>query len=217
MISTVLARAAFLLGILLPALSVSGCSGLQPDKLEVQQFDPSVLRGGQDISSLAWDDLLPEGEERIIARLQDEYLDDLARQLTTLQPRTLAEAGRADAFAEVEEGSALDFMPQLGTFNVVSELHDLKVRIPGFIVPLQSQGTNLYTEFLLVPYFGACIHLPPPPPNQIIYVMSDVAVHVEDTGRAYFLEGLLQTDKMETELGNTAYTLKLDNIMFYVE
>ncbi|MCI5044282.1 MAG: DUF3299 domain-containing protein [Aquisalinus sp.] len=216
MISTVALRTAFLISIIF-CISVSGCGEQQPDVLEVQQFDPAVLRGAEDFSSLTWDDLLPDGEERKLIQLQNEYFDNLSRQLTQLQPQTLAEAGRADAFAEIEEGSALDFMPQLGTFNVVNDLHDLRVRIPGFVVPLQSEGVNLYTEFLLVPYFGACIHFPPPPPNQIIYVVSDVAVRVEDTGRAYFLEGTLQTNSKETELGNTAYTLKLENIMFYME
>lgn len=212
-----LARAAFLVGILSFGIAVSGCTQQQTDSLEVEQFDPAALRGGQDILTLTWDDLLPEGEEKLIAQLQDEYLEDLALQLTKLQPQTLAEAGRTNGFSEVEEGSALDFMPQLGTFNVVSELHEMQVRIPGFIVPLQSEGVNLYTEFLLVPYFGACIHLPPPPPNQIIYVVSDVPVRVQDTGQAYFLEGLLRAEAKQTELGDTAYTLKAQNIMFYME
>ncbi|MCW5966727.1 MAG: DUF3299 domain-containing protein, partial [Bryobacterales bacterium] len=44
------------------------------------------------------------------------------------------------------------------------------VRVPGFIVPLEDSATEA-TEFLLVPYQGACIHVPPPPPNQIVHVM----------------------------------------------
>lgn len=46
-----------------------------------------------------------------------------------------------------------------------------KVRIPGFVVPIE-EGGRAVTEFLLVPYFGACIHVPPPPANQIIHVVS---------------------------------------------
>ena len=46
-----------------------------------------------------------------------------------------------------------------------------KVKIPGFVVPIEEQGRAV-TEFLLVPYFGACIHVPPPPANQIIHVIS---------------------------------------------
>lgn len=46
-----------------------------------------------------------------------------------------------------------------------------KVKIPGFVVPIEEEGRAV-TEFLLVPYFGACIHVPPPPANQIIHVIS---------------------------------------------
>lgn len=49
------------------------------------------------------------------------------------------------------------------------ELEGRAVRLPGYVVPLQGGKAGL-SEFLLVPYFGACIHTPPPPANQIIYV-----------------------------------------------
>lgn len=52
---------------------------------------------------------------------------------------------------------------------VVDKFDGKRVKIPGFVVPLE--GTpELTTEFLLVPYFGACIHVPPPASNQIVYV-----------------------------------------------
>ena len=51
------------------------------------------------------------------------------------------------------------------------DLNDKDVRIPGFIVPLEYKESEIVTRFLLVPYFGACIHEPPPPPNQTIYVV----------------------------------------------
>ena len=53
--------------------------------------------------------------------------------------------------------------------SVVKELNGQQVRIPGYLLPLEVSATKV-TEFLLVPYIGACIHVPPPPPNQIIYV-----------------------------------------------
>ncbi len=53
--------------------------------------------------------------------------------------------------------------------KVRNELNGSKVKIPGFVIPLEGDDKAV-TEFLLVPYFGACIHVPPPPPNQIIYV-----------------------------------------------
>jgi hypothetical protein len=52
---------------------------------------------------------------------------------------------------------------------VVKDLNGRQIRIPGYALPLEFSGT-LITEFLLVPWVGACIHTPPPPPNQIVYV-----------------------------------------------
>jgi hypothetical protein len=53
--------------------------------------------------------------------------------------------------------------------SIVEELNGQRVRIPGYLLPLEASGSKV-TEFLLVPYVGACIHVPPPPPNQIIHV-----------------------------------------------
>jgi hypothetical protein len=52
---------------------------------------------------------------------------------------------------------------------IVEDLHGRVVRMPGYLLPLEIIGAKV-TEFLLVPYIGACIHVPPPPPNQIVYV-----------------------------------------------
>ena len=43
------------------------------------------------------------------------------------------------------------------------------VRLPGYVVPLEDLAAGI-KEFLLVPYFGACVHSPPPPANQIVHV-----------------------------------------------
>jgi hypothetical protein len=53
--------------------------------------------------------------------------------------------------------------------SIVEELNGQRVSIPGYLLPLEVSATKV-TEFLLVPYVGACIHVPPPPPNQIVYV-----------------------------------------------
>lgn len=52
------------------------------------------------------------------------------------------------------------------------------VRLPGYVLPLEFSGRQV-TEFLLVPWVGACIHTPPPPPNQIVHVKADKAFEVK--------------------------------------
>jgi hypothetical protein len=58
---------------------------------------------------------------------------------------------------------------------VVEDLNGRQVRMPGYALPLEFSGTRI-TEFLLVPWVGACIHTPPPPPNQIVYVKLDKGI-----------------------------------------
>jgi hypothetical protein len=68
------------------------------------------------------------------------------------------------------------------------------VKIPGFAVPLEGDGGFDYIkEFLLVPTFGACIHVPPPPPNQVIQVILDEPEHLKNF---YMLFGLLVSLKL---------------------
>jgi len=56
--------------------------------------------------------------------------------------------------------------------SVVNELNGQNISIGGYLLPLEMSG-SIVTEFLLVPYLGACIHSPPPPPNQIVHVTID--------------------------------------------
>ena len=53
--------------------------------------------------------------------------------------------------------------------TLVPELDGHVIKLPGYVLPLDFEGT-LVKSFLLVPYVGACIHVPPPPPNQIVFV-----------------------------------------------
>lgn len=93
-------------------------------------------------------------------------------------------------------------------FAVNSELNDTEVRIPGFIVPLESDEGGLLNEFFLVPYFGACIHVPPPPPNQIVYVELDEAFNLESMWEPFWIEGTLKTENFTAAIGASAYTLR---------
>jgi hypothetical protein len=62
-------------------------------------------------------------------------------------------------------------------YAVVESLNGQQVHMPGYVLPLEYHGTQI-AEFLLVPWVGACIHTPPPPPNQIVYVKMEKAVEI---------------------------------------
>lgn len=92
-------------------------------------------------------------------------------------------------------------------YEVNDELNEVEVRIPGFIVPLESDEGGLLNEFFLVPYFGACIHVPPPPPNQIVYVKLEESFFLESMWEPFWIEGTMKTETYTVAIGASAYTL----------
>ena len=75
----------------------------------------------------------------------------------------------------------------------IRKLMGKSVKIPGLAVPLEGDdGFEYVKEFLLVPTFGACIHVPPPPPNQVIHVILDKAVHFEKLLYAVWITGIIE-------------------------
>ncbi|MCS6948474.1 MAG: DUF3299 domain-containing protein [Steroidobacteraceae bacterium] len=104
---------------------------------------------------------------------------------------------------------------QVMDFSVNKELHGAQVKLPGFIVPLEINKNQLITEFFLVPYVGACIHVPPPPPNQIVYVKVDKGVAIDSIWEAYWVTGKLAINNTTTRLGASAYQLTAEKIEIY--
>lgn len=98
-------------------------------------------------------------------------------------------------------------MQQSKLGSVRQELNGSTVKIPGFVIPLEGDA-NMVTEFLLVPYFGACIHVPPPPPNQIIYVKFPKGAPVQELWDVVYVIGTLKTETMSHELAETGYVIE---------
>jgi len=75
----------------------------------------------------------------------------------------------------------------------ISQLIGKSVKIPGFAVPLEGDdGFEYVKEFLLVPVYGLCVHVPPPPPNQVIHVIMDKSVHFEKLLDAVWVTGIIE-------------------------
>lgn len=90
--------------------------------------------------------------------------------------------------------------------GIVKALEGRDVRLPGFVVPLDVSGDDVRT-MLLVPYFGACIHLPPPPANQVVYIEFDKPVSVESIWEPIWVSGRLSTEEFSSNVGDAAYRL----------
>lgn len=81
----------------------------------------------------------------------------------------------------------------------VEELNGKDIKLAGFVLPLEFDG-KLVKEFLLVPWVGACIHTPPPPPNQIVHVISEKAFETKGTYEAVTITGSMQLENKQSEL-----------------
>ena len=94
---------------------------------------------------------------------------------------------------------------------VVKELDGKRVQIGGYIVPLDFEATKI-KEFLLVPFVGACIHVPPPPPNQIIYVKAEKGVEISGSFDPVMVTGRLKTETAFTGLADAGYSLDAETV-----
>ena len=91
----------------------------------------------------------------------------------------------------------------------VDELDGRNVKIPGFVLPLEFAGTNV-KEFLLVPYFGACVHTPPPPANQIIHGKLETSFATNEFFEPVWITGELKVARSTQVLGEQGVDLNLD-------
>jgi hypothetical protein len=144
-----------------------------------------------------WDDLLPKGWDPMkeIKRLKLDKLQD------------------SDP-AAIEAVDKLKAMWNTAPSN--SDIAGKAIRIAGFMVPLE-YGKKELKEFLLVPYFGACIHVPPPPANQIIHVLPDKPVKMQTYMDAVWVEGVIELAISKTDMGDSGYRLRAVKVEPYKE
>ncbi|MEZ4705711.1 MAG: DUF3299 domain-containing protein [Caldilineaceae bacterium] len=117
-----------------------------------------------------------------------------------------------DQLAVMEDGSPeanalyMKMQEELDNAPLNVAIDGALVRLPGFIAPLDYTD-EIITEFLLVPYFGACIHVPPPPVNQTVLVKTaeGQGIKVEDSYNPFWIMGKLSSEKTTTRLAAAGY------------
>lgn len=121
----------------------------------------------------------------------------------------------------IEQAADSAYQKALVSTDVKQELNDTAIRLPGFIVPLEFNDRQLVTEFFVVPYFGACIHVPPPPPNQLVHVVYPEGFKLDDLYMPFWFEGRLKTEMFSKDVGTgnavSAYSMKVAKIELYEE
>ena len=98
---------------------------------------------------------------------------------------------------------------------VVASLGGKRVKLPGFVVPLEGDG-KVVSEFLLVPYYGACIHVPPPPANQTVYVKVPKGdAKIRQAFDTVWVTGTLSAKSFDSDLATAGYQLQADEVAPY--
>lgn len=144
-----------------------------------------------------WEDLMPKGWDPY----KDLRKDPSIGMLDDGNPRMFAMMRKLRQL--------LDDAP------TVAALDGTTVRLPGYVVPLEESREGL-REFLLVPYFGACVHSPPPPANQIAYVVAAKPVKGVRSMDAVWVTGMLKVQRQDTLMGASAYEIVPSGIEPYV-
>ena len=94
---------------------------------------------------------------------------------------------------------------------VATDLAGQRVRLGGYVVALDFNATRV-TEFLLVPFVGACVHVPPPPANQIVYVKYPKGLELQGQFDPVYVTGPLSIDFTPTGLADAGYAIVADKI-----
>jgi uncharacterized protein len=89
------------------------------------------------------------------------------------------------------------------------------LKLPGYIVPLEATQGAL-KEFLLVPYFGACIHSPPPPANQIVHVVAATPAKGFKAMDVVWVSGKMRVTRVDSAMGVAGYRMEAVAIETFV-
>jgi uncharacterized protein len=199
--------------VFMTGLTLSGCDQATPSAAtQATAGDPAVI-----VTDYGVGDRLPKGKARDAApaRFREISWDDLIPK--DWDPMQVFRGIDLDKLKDSDPRAMEALVRMKEAWNNAPVNPDLKgeaIRIPGFLVPLERTGEEV-REFLLVPYFGACIHVPPPPSNQIIHVIPDKPVKGGRTMDAVWASGVLDTVRMETRWGNSGYRLEAQQVTPY--
>jgi hypothetical protein len=179
--------------------------------LLVSLFCSPVFSSQADINyaTIEWTDLMPADDL--------EALMNPPAYLESIEDGSEADQISSQIQAAISQASDSRYQQALSSTRIRSEYNNKAIRIPGFIVPLSFGENNSITEFFIVPYFGACIHVPPPPPNQIIFGKFPAGFKLDALYDPFWIEGTLSTQVIENDMATSAYSISIDQITDYTE
>lgn len=153
----------------------------------IASVDAADLRA-ENVVELEWGDLIPEGQTSLPPELQGLIVHDEAALASEQPPST----------------------------GVRTDWNGRTVRLSGYMIPLDYDGTGV-TAFMLMPYVGACIHVPPPPANQLVLVTAEQPYESDGLFAPVTVTGMFGTASTSTQLAEIGYALSADRVKPYRE
>lgn len=187
--------------LLIPALCLSQASMA----VEKEKAAPATSATTNAVVTLGWPQLVPASER---AKLVNPASIDHSKGQE--RPRSNPLTGD-DVFNALEGGR------ETPVYSPVKTWHNKRVKIPGYIVPVDYNAKGAIISFFLVPYFGACTHVPPPPPNQIIFVRYPSGFSVQALYEPFWVTGTLRVETMQSEIAESLYTLQGKTVEAYTK
>jgi len=168
------------------AIQISSVEAIKESNAKEKKSEKS------EVEEISWDKLIPADYD------PNEAIGKYTEQLEKLQD--------SDQEAAVIYGK---IQAELDNAPVNMSLDGKTIKMPGFVAPLENDN-GVITEFLLVPYFGACIHTPPPPMNQTVMIKAKKGqgVKSEDSFLPVWITGKLKAVEERTKIGAAGYRIE---------
>lgn len=151
-----------------------------------------------------WLDLMPESDRQALLDMPDISHDTPEAQSGFYVPGGLRSTDK-------------NLPAVMYSAQTVTALDGTKILLGGYPVPLETNQQGRFVEFFLVPYPGACIHVPPPPPNQIVLVRYPQGIDLSDIYAPLWIEGRLHIETSSNDLADSAYTIAAEKVELMTE
>lgn len=174
-----------------------------------KDLEPVQKLPRSEFKEIEWTDLMPQ--EDIDALLNPPSY------ITEIEDGSLEDQISNQLASSLEAAGDDRYQQALVSTKVIEEMNGKPIRLPGFMVPLEFDDDQTITQFFLVPFFGACIHVPPPPPNQILLVDYPEGLKVDVLYEPIRISGILETKISENDLATAAYAMRMQHYEVYVE
>ncbi len=178
-------------------LSFSGQANWWPfsDKKDDEQQSTTI-------ADISWGDLIP---------------DDFVQPENPLATMTQEEIDKLLDGSEESNARLSKMQEEFNYAPVVDELDGKRIKLAAYVTPLEFDGQTKMSEFLLVPYVGACMHTPPPPANQVVHANSEDTIELTSIYEPVWAIGTIHTETVTSNLAESGYRLEVESILPYAE